>query len=175
MRLHALHPGAIQGQGGIKFCHLATLTTGRSGKGCRRRARRTAGTATAPRRRPERGSGIDEGFSAASAAAGARRACGGTGGGRTASCCAGAGRTGAPPQSPRRPRPRQLPAKVASLPLPRPTNRRRSNLMSKIIVALMILSENVDKILNLIGLHPEEVKTIENTINVCHANGTWIV
>ena len=26
MRPHALHPGAIQGKEGIKFCHLATLT-----------------------------------------------------------------------------------------------------------------------------------------------------
>ena len=25
MRPHALHPGAIQGKEGIKFCHLATL------------------------------------------------------------------------------------------------------------------------------------------------------
>ena len=27
---HALHPGAIQGKEGIKFCHLATLITDRS-------------------------------------------------------------------------------------------------------------------------------------------------
>ena len=25
LRPHALHPGAIQGKEGIKFCHLATL------------------------------------------------------------------------------------------------------------------------------------------------------
>ena len=28
MRPHALHPGAIQGKEGIKFCHLATLAAG---------------------------------------------------------------------------------------------------------------------------------------------------
>ena len=28
MRPHALHPGAIQGKEGIKFCHLATLNSG---------------------------------------------------------------------------------------------------------------------------------------------------
>ena len=28
MRPHALHPGAIQGKEGIKFCHLATLIQG---------------------------------------------------------------------------------------------------------------------------------------------------
>ena len=36
-RPHALHPGAIQGKEGIKFCHLATLGTagigGRPGEG----------------------------------------------------------------------------------------------------------------------------------------------
>ena len=29
---HALHPGAIQGKEGIKFCHLATLTAGVDGE-----------------------------------------------------------------------------------------------------------------------------------------------
>ena len=28
LRPHALHPGAIQGKEGIKFCHLATLNAG---------------------------------------------------------------------------------------------------------------------------------------------------
>ena len=29
---HALHPGAIQGKEGIKFCHLATLRSGSGGR-----------------------------------------------------------------------------------------------------------------------------------------------
>ena len=32
MRPHALHPGAIQGKEGIKFCHLATLMQVRGGE-----------------------------------------------------------------------------------------------------------------------------------------------
>ena len=33
MRPHALHPGAIQGKEGIRFCHLATLLTLKSEDG----------------------------------------------------------------------------------------------------------------------------------------------
>ena len=47
LRPHALHPGAIQGKEGIKFCHLATMDSTKGKEGRKERTERRTRTMTA--------------------------------------------------------------------------------------------------------------------------------